>query len=136
MGDASNHFWYKEFGCRCSLVNCPLRSGLQITHSFVLKLDLVRDALGVPMHPTSGCRCSFWNKVVGGKKSSMHMMEKDRVEKGFGKDCCAADFEIWSGIERFIVASVCTDLGLSMGISDRFIHIDDRSDPIVFPYRG
>ncbi len=62
------NFLLREFRCRCC-------GAVRITPKFiemVSRMDALRDDAGVPCDITSGYRCKFHNKEVGGEEGSRH----------------------------------------------------------------
>ena len=62
----SNDFYCDEFECNCG---CGLDD---IDPRVIYWLQVVRDALGRPVHVTSGLRCEEHNKNEGGHQYSRH----------------------------------------------------------------
>lgn len=67
MGDISKNFNRKEFTCgdRCGFDN--------IAPALVDTVQAIRDAAGVPVIISSGCRCKKWNVAKGGVSDSSHL---------------------------------------------------------------
>ena len=126
MGDITNNFSYHEFACKCGVQSCPLRDGKAINKNLVYGLELIRDGLGKPIIPTSGCRCVYHNRSVGGVKHSLHLASSG---------CRAVDFLVTDAIERYIITSIAIEIGFSVGISKDFMHLDNRGgDSKIFLY--
>lgn len=123
MGNATNDFSFIEFRCRCG--ECEY-DGRHMNMDFLNKLQIVRAWYALPMFPSSGSRCPKWNTVVGGVTNSQHLLTQG---------CRAADFPIKTGQQRATLAKLALNAGLSVGLSDNFIHLDDRGMPqIIFLY--
>ena len=60
--------------------------------------------------------------MVGGSRHSMHLTGR------------AVDIPVKSGTERAKIIRAALSLGLSVGIMENAIHIDDRDDQILFHY--
>lgn len=107
------HFKKSEFDCKCG---CGLNN---INFDFVKKLDDARTIANAPFFVSSGCRCSAYNKRVGGVENSAHVC-------GFAVDIRAED-----SITRFNLLSAFFIAGFSrIGIYPAFIHVDlDMSKP-------
>lgn len=67
MGDISKNFNRKEFACKCG---CGKDN---IDPRVVNMCQTIRDAIGVPIRISSGCRCEKHNKNVGGVANSYHV---------------------------------------------------------------
>ena len=64
------HFTRKEFACKCG---CGQDT---VDYELVTVLDRMREYFGVPIIINSGNRCKKYNKKVGGKKNSQHLVSK------------------------------------------------------------
>lgn len=91
---------------------------------FLEKLDVLRGLLGEPMVITSSYRSESYNKGVGGSKKSMHLTGK------------AVDVSIvnYDGQTRRNLVNLAMVLGLTVGVSNTFIHLDNREVPTLFGY--
>ena len=89
---------------------------------FLIKLDELRGYVGQPLIITSSYRSPEYNKSVGGAKRTMHMKGK------------AVDVVCLEGKFRRDIVHHALNLGLTCGIADRFIHLDDRYNQIIFTY--
>lgn len=122
-GRESPFFTAEEFRCRCGGrhgVPCqgyprPGFDNQGIDFHLVTLLDKVRQALGHPIHITSGYRCPAHNTAIGGVEGSFHTqgMAADIVSKV----CSPKDLML-------LVEAVAGPPGL--GIYDGFVHIDTR----------
>ena len=89
-------------------------SGINMSITFVAKLDQLRGALGFPLKVHSGYRTKVHNATVGGVDSSAH-------ETGV-----AADLEALNSTTRFKLIAAAIALGFRrIGIGATFIHLDD-----------
>ena len=62
----TKNFKTSEFACHCGC-------GLNIIDQRVIDMaQAIRDAIGVPIHINSGCRCEIHNKASGGVSDSFH----------------------------------------------------------------
>jgi uncharacterized protein YcbK (DUF882 family) len=121
MGDLTDHFSRKEFACKC---NCGAD---KIASELVTKLEIVRLMYNKPMRITSGLRCEWHNKKVGGSENSTHM------------DGLAADIAVKGCFERDQLAGFLRTHFNRMGIAKDFIHVDvadkhDRPSPCLWVY--
>lgn len=64
----STNFYRDEFACKCGCGKVAINLYL------VECLQRIRNRFNVPITITSGYRCPAHNKVVGGSKSSRHML--------------------------------------------------------------
>ncbi|MGW8177419.1 MAG: D-Ala-D-Ala carboxypeptidase family metallohydrolase [bacterium] len=70
MGDLSKHFSRHEMACKCG---CGFDS---IDVQTLLLAEEVREYVGMPIIPTSVCRCEQHNREVGGEEYSYHMQAR------------------------------------------------------------
>jgi len=84
------------------------------------QLQILRDYLGESIHINSGYRSPEWNKKVGGKKASQHMLAK------------AADITVKSKTPKQLAAIIeklisngTLKIG-GMGVYPGFVHVDIR----------
>ena len=89
---------------------------------FLLKLDECRHQCQVSMSISSSYRTKKKNQSVGGAPNSLHLQGR------------AVDILVSSGSERAKIMKTALSLGLSVGIMENAIHLDDREDQIVFHY--
>lgn len=93
-----------------------------MNQDFLIKLDTCRHLAGVPFVVTSSYRTIQKNKSVGGAPNSMHLHGR------------AVDIVCTDGATRYKIVQAALSLGLSVGIMERAIHIDDRDTPTLFHY--
>lgn len=89
---------------------------------FLIKLDTCRDMCGFPFVVTSSYRSPEENRRVGGALGSMHLKGR------------AVDIRCSDGAQRWKIVKAAVALGLSVGIMQNAVHLDDREGPIVFHY--
>ncbi len=115
----TNNFTLQEFNCKDgTAVPDEYMANVQ---KLAEQLQILRDYLGESIHINSGYRSPEWNKKVGGKKASQHMLAK------------AADITVKSKtpkqlaaiIEKLIAAGKIKIGG--MGIYPGFVHVDIRN---------
>lgn len=100
------HFVLSEFDCPCCGEN-------KMRINFVLSLDEARLKAEVPFVVNSGYRCPEWNRKVGGRITSSHLVG------------CAADISCEDSGTRFLILSSLMDIGFNrIGIGKDFIHVD------------
>ena len=119
--DFAPHFSEEEFTCRCGC------GTLNVSRSFLERLERARGRAERPFKIVSGCRCEQHNKDEGGKDSSAHLASEE-------KECHAADVGARGSRERFIIRKALLDVGFTrLGTGDSFLHVDDDAtkDPMV-----
>lgn len=89
---------------------------------FLVKLDLCREIAGVVFTVLSSFRTKAKNKAVGGAMGSLHLEGR------------AVDVRSLDGTTRGKIVRAALSLGLSVGIMENAVHIDDREDQILFHY--
>jgi len=86
-------------------------------------LQSLRASLGRPLIINSAHRCRLWNAAVGGAPRSMHKS-------------IAVDISL-SGHDRFSMLAAAEALGFTgIGLAKTFIHLDRRSVPARWYYKG
>ncbi len=105
----SENFNLREFECHC----CGM---VKVEPLLVERLQKLRDAIGRPLHITSGFRCPAHNDAVGGASLSQHL---------YGK---AADISISNlPLTPVQLAQIAEAVGFDgIGIYPNFVHIDIR----------
>jgi len=96
---------------------CEVKMNLK---ELALNLQVLRDALGLPIHINSGYRSPAHNKAVGGAKNSQHLLGKagDITVNGY------TPFDIKSKIEGLIKQGRMKNGGV--GLYNTFVHYDVR----------
>jgi len=89
---------------------------------FLLLLDQCRTDAGAPMVITSSYRTPEHNRKVGGARSSMHLQGR------------AVDVRSTGGEHRAAIIKAALNLGLTVGVMENAIHLDNRETQIVFHY--
>lgn len=109
MKHLSAHFTDSEFSCHCG---CGAKD---VAPKLVKVLELIRVHFGVPVHVTSGRRCTNWNAAVQGVKNSQHLKGK------------AADIRV-DGVLPSVVADYVETILPRGGIGryHTFTHVDVR----------
>jgi uncharacterized protein YcbK (DUF882 family) len=90
--------------------------------TFLNKLDQLRDLVREPLIITSSYRSEEYNKAIGGSPKSQHLIGN------------AVDLSCTNSTLRHKIVMEATSLGLSVGINDTFVHVDNRDKPILFLY--
>lgn len=108
MGDLTANFSRSEFACKCG---CGLDD---IDMVLVYELQDMRDFFEKRITVTSGCRCTAYNKKVGGRPRSQHLLGK------------AADIVV-QDIEPALVQEYAEQVDFpGIGRYDDFTHVDVR----------
>jgi len=121
MGDITKDFSFSEFGCKCG--HCEFGDGTQIDVDLVKKLQKIRNELGKQMAVSSGIRCDYWNRHEVGRKFSQHLPKMGAR---------AADISISNQSDKVLIAGRALALGLSVGVYDSFLHLDNRFSQVIF----
>jgi uncharacterized protein YcbK (DUF882 family) len=102
------HFTRQEFACKCG---CGKDT---VDYELMDVLEKVREHFGVPVHISSGNRCKKYNKKVGGKSKSQHLLGK------------AADIVV-DNVSPNVVHSFLDQLEVGgLGKYNTFTHVDVR----------
>ncbi len=113
------HFSEEEFRCNCG---CEL---LNVSRSFLERLERARLRAGIPFKVQSGCRCEQHNKDEGGKEKSAHLTSET-------KECTACDIGARGSGPRFVILDSLFRVGFTrIGIAKSFLHVDE--DPVKDP---
>lgn len=96
----------------------------QMNPDFLQRLDAARSLCGIIFRLNSAYRSPEYDRSKG------------RTGKGYHTVGRAVDVACTDSASRAEIIRACVSLGLSCGVSKRFVHIDDRdtSRPIVFLY--
>lgn len=76
---------YSGAAYKLGINNQPSQAELENLQSLAETLQIIRDAISVPITVSSGFRCAELNKAVGGSKTSSHM-------QGLAADIHAKDY--------------------------------------------
>ncbi len=117
----TENFSAEEFACKDgSETPCEVLVNLK---ELALNLQVLRDALGLPIHINSGYRSPAYNKKVGGAKNSQHLLGKagDITVQGY------TPFDIKAKIESLIKQGKMKNGGV--GLYPTFVHYDVRDYP-------
>ena len=117
----TEHFTEEEFTCPCSC------GTLNVSQTFIERLERARIRAEIPFVVVSGCRCAEHNADVDGKDSSAHLA--DDV-----KECHAADIGARGSRQRYIIRKALLGAGFTrIGTGASFLHVDDDApkDPRV-----
>lgn len=108
----TKHFRSGEFKCKCRQDRCdapPMKA------AFMEKLEALRVDWGIALVPTSGSRCEYWNRKVGGSPKSQHL------------DGNAVDFYFAHESDVVAFVELAEKHGFSgIGAGTHRVHLDDR----------
>lgn len=90
--------------------------------AFLKLLDECRHIAGVSFQLTSSYRSPEKNKAVGGAPNSMHVKGR------------AVDIRATNGPTRMKIVRSALSLGLTVGIMENAIHLDNRENQTLFHY--
>ena len=111
----SEHFTRRELDCHCG---CDAPPGVEANLArLAASLEVLRAAIGTPLHVNSGYRCPAYNKRIGGAKQSQHMEGK------------AADLSGRKALPKAIhdaAENVPAFLHGGIGLYPTFCHVDIR----------
>ena len=114
MAHDTLNFNVSEFACHCG---CGKND---IDQRVIDMAQTIRDALGVPVHVNSGCRCEKRNTACGGTKGSFHV-------KGLAADlsCSLGAAKMFETVKRLQAQGKLKDLEFYILYTRKnFIHID------------
>lgn len=109
----STHFGSFEFDCHCKEKSCNYTL---VDSDLIDALEELRKKVK-PIHITSGFRCSIWNKSIGGKPGSFHLLGK-------ACDLFVEGLSIAS-LYYYVIDIPEFDKG-GVGVYDQFVHCDVR----------
>ena len=112
MATDTQNFKVSEFACHCGC-------GYNVIDQRVINMaQTIREALGVPVHVNSGCRCEKRNAAVGGVKGSKHT-------KGKAADlsCSFGAAKMFETVKKLHAEGKLPDLDYCIRYKT-FIHID------------
>ena len=85
-------------------------------------LDQLREDVGFALKINSSYRSKEHNDSIGGAKFSKHLTGQ------------AVDISCKSSHDRAIIVGCAIKLGLTVGVANTFVHIDNREGQIMFTY--
>jgi uncharacterized protein YcbK (DUF882 family) len=85
-------------------------------------LDVLRGLVDEPLRLTSTYRNEEKNNAVGGSQRSQHLKGK------------AVDISCNNGTLRAKIVRHALAIGLTCGVAKTFVHVDNRSNQVVFSY--
>ncbi len=116
----SRNFMKSEFACSCC-------GEAEVDANLVYNLQKLRDAFGLPIHITSGYRCSSHNRAIGGSVNSQHL-------KGKAVDIRTSHLP---GTEKHKLMTLIFRMNTftGVGVGGNKLHVDVRdSDPVLWFY--
>lgn len=103
----------------------PACSIKDMQESFLNRLETARILAGIPFHLNSAYRSPEWDKSKGRSGNSYHCKGR------------AVDIRTTGSFDRGIIVRACIEAGFKgIGISNTFVHIDDRgfNSPLIWLY--
>lgn len=113
MTNYGKHFCENEFRCKCG--KCDGSVHPPMSQDLLNKLNILREACGVPLHVNCGYRCPEHNKAVGGVENSQH--------------CLGLAADISSSLPLATLktyAEQCDFGGIGYYPEENFLHLDTR----------
>ena len=122
MAKDTRNFKVSEFSCHCGC-------GYNVIDQRVIDMaQIIRDALGVPIHINSGCRCEKRNSASEGVKGSFHT-------KGLAADlsCSLGAKKLFAVVSDLKARGKLPDLEYAiLYIQKDFVHIDCGKKRSIF----
>lgn len=119
MRQLSEHFWDYEFECKCLKRDCKgsdFCGGREwVQPALIDHLQTLRYRVGTALTVVSGCRCTVYNRLVGGKPMSQHPIGRaaDLMAKGM------TPMELYEEVKSYNSFN-------GVGLYDDFVHVDVR----------
>jgi hypothetical protein len=117
---ASGHFSFREFRCKCagSYGSCM---GVWVLRNHLRRLEVARAKLGRGVSVVSGCRCTEYNKKVGGAVNSQHLY-------GVACDVSFPNYRTVSGWRLFAGIGYKSSTGTTLHVDSRDIGGHNRTN--------
>lgn len=115
----SKHFSTREFKCKCSYETCKEQ---RISVDLINKLEVIREEIGQPLIIISAYRCSRHQEYIRQSGQFTVVAKKSTHELGDAADIVPRDGKDVKG--QFL--KVCAQHFDSIGLSDKFLHCDQR----------
>lgn len=113
------HFSTKEMECHCSYPECKEQ---RISKDLVEKAELIRIEVGQPLVVTSAFRCSAYQAHLRATRVNTVVAKKSTHELGDALDIVPKDRKDVRGY----FFKICAKYFDSIGLSDKFLHVDER----------
>lgn len=107
----TEHFKKQEFACRCG---CGFA---EVSNELLEVLEALRSYFKQPITITSGCRCSKYNRHVGGAKNSTH-------QAGIAADIVVKNVDPIQ-VHHYLISRYPKQYGIGKYLN--FTHFDVRS---------
>lgn len=116
----TKYFSTAELQCKCGCARAVFHPG------FLAELDGLREEFGLPMKPTSACRCKKHNTNVGGNPRSLHICDEPQHPGQLGT--LGIDIATPDGTYRGRLFAFAWRRGWSIGWNAKrgFLHLDRR----------
>ena len=122
MAKDTKNFKVSEFSCHCGC-------GYNVIDQRVIDMaQVIRDAVGLPIHINSGCRCEKRNAASGGVKGSFHTLGK-----AADLSCSIGAKKLFAVVADLKVRGKLPDLEYAiLYIKKDFVHIDCGKERSIF----
>lgn len=115
----STHFSTKEMSCHCSYPECIEQ---KISKDLILRIEKIREEVAQPLIVTSAFRCAEYQKHLINTEASTVIAQHSQHELGNAIDILPKDAkDIRTKFEE-----ICAKQFDSIGLSDKFLHLDLR----------
>jgi uncharacterized protein YcbK (DUF882 family) len=129
----SKNFYLHEFLCPCGLCQWS-KPTIGYDHlidlDFIVRLQRIRDEIGISMPINSGARCQEYNDKISDAKQSGHIVAP-------GQPCRAADIgtHAMDGNQKIELLRLAIKHGMKgFGIASNFVHLDLKNRRALWTY--
>lgn len=124
----SDHFSTKEMDCQCNYEACKEQ---KISKDLIQRIEKIRLEVNQPLVITSAFRCSKHQEDIRNSGASSVVAKKQsQHELGNAVDIRPKDEQ---GIRTTFLA-ICEKYFTTIGLSNRFLHVDIRKEKIQWEY--
>lgn len=113
----SKYLYFSEREFNNLTPSCSLAA---MSESFMTKLDKARSIAGIPFVLNCAYRSKEWDISKGRSGRSYHCSGR------------AVDIRCKDSESRWKIIHACTQVGLSVGLYGRFLHVDNRPIQLIF----
>jgi hypothetical protein len=124
----SDHFSTKEMNCHCKYETCKEQ---RISKELIQRIENIRVEVNQPLIVTSAFRCKeHQNYIRNSGQSTVVAKKQSQHELGNAVDILPKDEKDIRG--KFL--EICKKQFTTIGLSDKFLHVDMRKDKIEWEY--